>query len=125
MYNANGSLQNEFFQGSTRLHLDVTDAINIMLYAAALPDGNAGVAVWHIFPQQASTLLREFICNEVTVGFQEDGYPIHNQSTYLTPPLLQVLANKYGVYPYVIHQSPGQAVFIPARCAHQVRPLPT
>jgi JmjC domain, hydroxylase len=127
MYNANGDLQNDYRHGSTRLHLDVTGAVNVMLHAAALPDGKSGFAVWHIFPLTTTTILRKFLRTEPAVGFSGPGDPIHDQSTYLTPALLQSLAEKYDVYPYIIHQYPGDAIFIPAGCPHQVRfvcPLP-
>jgi JmjC domain, hydroxylase len=119
MYNANGSSQNHR-HGSTKLHLDVTGALNLMLYAAPLPDGSRGFAVWHIFPSMATAMLRDFFRTEPAVSSRGPGDPIHNQNIYLTPELLQILADKHGVYPYVIHQHPGDAVFIPAGCAHQV-----
>jgi hypothetical protein len=123
MYNANGNPQNDHLHGSTRLHIDITSAINIMLYAANLPDGNPGFAVWHIFPLAATATLRDFLRTEPMVGFQGRGDPIHDQTIYLTTALLHVLAEKRDISPYVIHQYPGDAVFIPAGCAHQVRAL--
>jgi hypothetical protein len=120
MYIANGNLQNNLYHGSTRLHLDVTGAINIMLYGAHLPDGKSGGALWHIFPSSAIPILRDFCRTEPSAGFQEPGDPIHNQAIYLTPTLLQLLSEKFGVHPFVIYQHPGDAVFIPAGCPHQV-----
>ena len=120
MYIAYGNLTQDNSHGSTRLHLDVTAAVNIMLYAADHPDGSTGGAIWHIFPASVTTLLREFLLGEPTVGFDGTGDPIHNQSTYLSPPLLALLGSKYGIQPYTIRQAPGDAVFIPAGCAHQV-----
>jgi JmjC domain, hydroxylase len=120
MYNANGNLRNDHRHGTTRLHLDVTAAINIMLYASNLPDDKPGFAVWHIFPSSTTAVLRKFLQNESAVGFQGPGDPIHNQTIYLTPMLLQLLSDMYDVYPYVIHQHPGDAIVIPANCAHQV-----
>ena len=120
MYNAHGTFQNDYSNGSTRLHLDVTSAINIMLYAANLPDGTPGNALWHIFPAHAAVMLREFIRNDPDIGFTGHGDPIHNQGVYLTPSLLDRFADKYGLSPHTIRQSPGVAVFIPAGCPHQV-----
>jgi hypothetical protein len=121
MYNAHGSPFNDQHHGSTRLHLDVTSAVNIMLYAADLTDGSPGGAIWHIFPSAAQPILREFLRTESTIGIQESGDPIHNQAIYLTPTLLQLLAERHDVRPFSIHQRPGDAIFIPAGCAHQVR----
>ncbi|GBE89655.1 hypothetical protein SCP_1603190 [Sparassis crispa] len=116
MYNAFASPQDNEHHGSTKLHMDVTDAVNIMLWAASNHDGKAGSALWHIFPASSVAVLRNFLREH---GFTALGDPIHSQSMYLTPGLLDLLAT-YGVRPYVIHQHPGQAVFIPAGCPHQV-----
>jgi len=120
MYNANGSPQNKHHHGSTRLHLDVTGAVNIMLYAADYADGQPGCALWHIFPSSSTSVLRDFLRSEPVARLEGPGDPIHNQSTYLTPTLLDLLEKKHGVRPYSIHQHCGDAVFIPAGCAHQV-----
>ena len=120
LYIAHGDSQNHNRHGSTRLHLDVTGAVNIMLYGAHLPDGQPGGALWHIFPSQSTSILRNFLRNEANAGVQGSGDPIHNQTNYLTPASLQLLAEKYGVYPFTIRQRPGDAVFIPAGCPHQV-----
>lgn len=91
-----------------------------MLYASDLPDGSPGGALWHIFASATTATLREFLRREPEVGFEGPGDPIHNQKTYLTPSLLQLLAKKYGVYPYIIQQRTGDTVYIPAGCPHQV-----
>jgi hypothetical protein len=88
MYIAYGNLNLDKSHGSTRLHLDVTSAVNIMLYAADHLDGSPGHAVWHNFPESATTLLRQFLLGEPAVGFDGLGDPIHNQVIYLDPPLL-------------------------------------
>ena len=120
MYNAYGNLEQDNSHGSTRLHLDVTGAVNIMLYAANLPDNSLGSAVWHIFPSSATASLRDFLRKDPSVGYNAPGDPIHDQAIYLNPPLLARLATMCGVHPYTIVQMPGDAVFIPAGCAHQV-----
>jgi hypothetical protein len=118
MYNAFATLQDDDHHGSTRLHMDLTDAVNIMLWAAPLPDGNPGCALWHVFPVDASTSIRTVMKNDGS--FNGPGDPIHSQSMYLTPKMLDILAHKYSVHPFTILQHPGEAVFIPAGCAHQV-----
>jgi hypothetical protein len=117
MYNANASLQDDYHHGSTYLHKDITDAVNMMVWAAE-KDGKVGYALWHIFPASVSPILRKFL-REVA-GFKGAGDPIHAQTTYLTPKLLERLAAEYKVLPYVVTQYPGQVVYIPAGCAHQV-----
>ena len=42
MYNALASFESQGSKGSTRLHMDMADAINIMTYASPAPDGRQG-----------------------------------------------------------------------------------
>lgn len=120
-------------QGSTRLHLDMTSAVNCMAWTG----GNATVssndgdvcqegggcprhgAHWIIFdPQDASTLV-EYLRTRLKLS-ERDPDPIHAQQTFVNKAMLVELSEK-GVHPYVVHQKAGQAVFIPAGAAHQVR----
>lgn len=45
---------------------------------------------------------------------------IHSQSISFTPDMLVRLEKECAVKPYTIQQKMGEAVFIPAGCAHQV-----
>jgi lysine-specific demethylase 3 len=103
---------------STRLHMDLTDAVNLMVWSGKGGDGQPGYALWHIFDATATPLLRKYICEKL--GFEGPGDPIHSQTVYLTPEDIEILATKYGVQPYTIRQYPGDAVFIPALSPHQV-----
>lgn len=49
--------------------------------------------------------------------------PIHGQQFYLDVDLRKALFEEYGVKSYRVYQRPGDGVFIPAGCAHQVRLL--
>ncbi|EPQ59939.1 hypothetical protein GLOTRDRAFT_30135, partial [Gloeophyllum trabeum ATCC 11539] len=118
MYNAYGTQQDDHHHGSTRLHMDVTSAINLMLFATPEDNGALGGAIWHIFPRSATPQLRRFLSETLEKG--SNGDPIHNQQTYLTPSMLGRLRSDYGVSAYTIRQCPGEAIFIPAGCAHQV-----
>jgi hypothetical protein len=104
--------------GSTKLHMDITDAWNTCLWAAAPAANEPGYALWHIFSASDAALLRKFITEEC--GFAGLGDPIHSQFIYLTPDMLRRLFKMYGIRPYTVHQYPGETVFIPAYCAHQV-----
>ncbi|KAL6299902.1 hypothetical protein BKA93DRAFT_741529 [Sparassis latifolia] len=117
MYNAYGSPQDSHHHGSTKLHIDITDAVNIMLWAMDGISGRPGHAVWHLFKAESAPLIRKFLLD---AGISGVGDPIHSQNVYLTPEMLDSLAAKYDVLPYVIYQHPGEAVFIPAGCPHQV-----
>ncbi|KAJ2649015.1 hypothetical protein IWW40_003426 [Coemansia sp. RSA 1250] len=119
MYCAYGSNDKEGGNGTTNLHCDMADAVNIMAYAAnsAGADADAdAAAVWDIYPPEAIDALRRFIAQ--TAANVEDA--IHDQATYLTLPMRQAVYEQYGQQCYRIYQNPGDAVFVPAGCAHQV-----
>ncbi|WWD15646.1 hypothetical protein CI109_100068 [Kwoniella shandongensis] len=206
MYNAFEAVESTGGFGSTRLHMDVADAINVMLYASPRnppkpksdaplrPDGppsgetvpkdkeevpsvvddqnrdetvaldkgkvqspssaeapveapvetpveapvgspikasseapveqiesqsEPGCAVWDLFRAEDSDLIREFLKEKFdqTHKFTD---PIHSQLFYLDAALRKELWEKKGVVSWRVYQYPGQAVFIPAGCAHQV-----
>ncbi|WVQ76876.1 hypothetical protein IAR50_006550 [Cryptococcus sp. DSM 104548] len=133
--------------GSTRLHMDVADAVNIMLYAAPISEEESslgvdkdqataqneketgkekqrgkkqpGCAVWDLYPASAADKIRDFLKSKFdkTHSFID---PIHSQRFYLDTDLRKELFEKKGVAGWRVWQYPGQAVFIPAGCAHQV-----
>lgn len=118
MYNAFASDETTGGQGSTRLHMDVADAINIMLHASPREDGTPGCAVWDLYRAEDADKLRAFL----KAKFPQEVYtdPIHSQKFYLDAELRAELYAKHGVASFRVYQYPGQAVFIPAGCAHQV-----
>ncbi|RPD78042.1 hypothetical protein L226DRAFT_458614 [Lentinus tigrinus ALCF2SS1-7] len=118
MYIATGSEGYDDRHGTTRLHLDVTDAINVLPWCA---DRKSVAAVWHIFDANCAGDLWQFLHD--THPNLRSCDPIHSQCVYLSDDMLASLASQYGVRPWTIHQRYGQAVFIPAGCAHQVRNL--
>lgn len=118
MYNAMASFESQGSKGSTRLHMDMADAVNIMLYAALTPDGRPGCAAWDLFKAEDSPKLRKFLRRKFKGLFQHD--PIHSQQFYLDASIRQELYKEHGVKSHRIYQRPGEAVFIPAGCAHQV-----
>jgi hypothetical protein len=117
MYNCTGTDRLDDPHGSTHLHKDMTDAVNMMVWAANLPDGSPGYALWHLFPPAIAHILRQFLKEE---GLDGPGDIINAQCVYLGTGLLDRLADRYNVRPFVIYQHPGEAVFIPANWAHQV-----
>lgn len=125
MYNAWPASEGVGGQGTTRLHMDIADAVNIMLYAAP-PTGDdvpeehkPGVAAWDIFRAEDADTLRAFLREEhAKLNFKDD--PIHIQRFFISAPQRVKLYRKYGVKSWRIYQKAGEAVFIPAGCAHQV-----
>jgi [histone H3]-dimethyl-L-lysine9 demethylase len=122
MYNAQATHLGDGSHGTTRLHMDIADAVNIMAHACCTPSGGPGYATWDIFRAEDADALRSFLRAQFKVPSDVD--PIHRQRYYLHTGLLNMLAATHGVRSHRIYQVPGQAVFIPAGCAHQVR-IPT
>ena len=117
MYNAMASGVGAGSKGSTRLHMDMADALNIMTYAADCPDGSSGCAAWDLFRAKDSVKIREYLKAKFPGSLPTDH--IHGQQVYLDDVMRKELADKWGVFSYRVYQRPGEAVFIPAGCAHQ------
>ena len=114
VYMALASKQVDGYSGSTRLHCDLCDAVNLMVYSSP-PEGTA---IWHIFKVCDVNKIRVYIRDAFNHLQQDD--PIHSQWYYLGPTNLEELKTMHGVVPFAIHQGVGEAVFIPAGCPHQV-----
>jgi [histone H3]-dimethyl-L-lysine9 demethylase len=118
MYNSDGTMTENSSHGSTRLHMDITDALNVMLWAAQQPNGEPGYANWQLFAPRDLDKIRKYLIENG--HFKSNGDPIHSQSIYITTQMLHKLNVEYGVVPINIAQQPGMAVFIPGGWAHQV-----
>ncbi|KIK65763.1 hypothetical protein GYMLUDRAFT_39289 [Collybiopsis luxurians FD-317 M1] len=118
MYNAMASNQARGSKGSTRLHMDMADAVNVMTYAADCPDGSPGCAAWDLFRAEDSVKLRAYLKEKFPNSHPTD--PIHGQQVFLDEDMRKELADKWGVSSFRVYQRPGEAIFIPAGCAHQV-----
>lgn len=124
MYNAMANTATVDCKGSTRLHMDMSDALNVMTYSANCPDGTPGRAAWDIFKAEDSQKIRQFLWTKfASQGEQRMNDPIHTQQYYLTDAMLKELYDTMGVASFRIYQRPGDAIFIPAGCAHQVRQI--
>ncbi|KAH0537269.1 hypothetical protein FGG08_005931 [Glutinoglossum americanum] len=111
-------------KGSTRLHLDVTCAINIMVYATP-PDTDPERpsppgAIWDIFEPRDTRILNEYLRQKYPLMGVDD--PVNRQLFYLSSDDLSILnTEKWGyTKSFRVFQGPGDAVLIPAGCAHQV-----
>jgi lysine-specific demethylase 3 len=126
MYNAQQSNESAGSQGTTRLHMDMADAMNIMVHAEPTPDGKPGTAAWDLFRTEDSDKIRQFLQDKFMKKQNNGGAvlnwgdPIHSQRFYLDSVLRRELFEETGVKSHRVYQKPGEAVFIPAGCAHQV-----
>ncbi|WWC61433.1 uncharacterized protein I303_104017 [Kwoniella dejecticola CBS 10117] len=119
MYNAFEAKETAGGFGSTRLHMDVADAVNLLLYAKEEEEEQPGCAVWDLFRAEDADLIREFLKEKFGHSHVFTD-PIHSQLFYLDSELRRELYETKGVKGWRVYQYPGQAVFIPAGCAHQV-----
>jgi [histone H3]-dimethyl-L-lysine9 demethylase len=76
-----------------------------------------GAAVWDIFPVTATNHLRRFLKSTSLLNIDD---PVMRQQFYISTPQLEQLKDEHHIVPWRIYQNPGEAVFIPAGCAHQV-----
>lgn len=76
-----------------------------------------GAAVWDIFPADATDTIRRFLQESSSTDIDD---PVLRQTFYISTPQMNQLREEYNVISWRIYQNPGEAVFIPAGCAHQV-----
>ncbi|XP_076812762.1 uncharacterized protein LOC143459469 isoform X3 [Clavelina lepadiformis] len=151
MYIAYGWVsEDSWTQGTTNLHLDISDACNLMVYVGIPRDEPRGTeeklfkiikegdvddaqiervkthkpgALWHIFKASDTDKIRKLILKvkaEQGIVVSEDHDPIHDQQIYLDQNLRRRLREEYGVEGYPLVQCEGDSVFIPAGAPHQV-----
>ncbi|CAZ80291.1 unnamed protein product [Tuber melanosporum] len=117
-------------KGTTNLHFDMTDAVNILVHQSGGPTPAANKrwkevygypkcgAIWDIFPPESSAAIRRFL--KKRDASVDD--PLNRPLFYLTEEdLIELGKPEYNVRSYRIYQSTGDAVFVPAGCPHQVR----
>ncbi|OZJ05566.1 hypothetical protein BZG36_01716 [Bifiguratus adelaidae] len=124
MYIAYGSDDIIDGKGTTNLHCDVTDAVNVMFYSSPIDQTEShkqiAAAVWDIYHQADLPKLKAFLAsyaerqNVIVVD------AVHDQWVYMDAALREELYKETGIRGWRIYQNPGDAVFIPAGCAHQV-----
>lgn len=113
VYMALASQQKDGYSGSTRLHCDLSDAVNILVFSTPAD----GTALWHIFKATDAPKIRHYIRTKFSCSSAD---PIHSQNFYLGPSHLEELRSIYSVIPFIIVQRVGEAVCVPAGCPHQV-----
>jgi [histone H3]-dimethyl-L-lysine9 demethylase len=121
MYNAFTGIEAVDGLGTTRLHMDMADAINIMLYANDPSPGVTGCAVWDIYRAEDSNAIRDFL----SVRFKNYKFhdPIHSQIFYMNEAIRRELFEEKGVishriYQYRVSGSERLSYLLPSFCAN-------
>lgn len=103
---------------STRAHLDLCHAVNVMVHSQPGYDGQRG-ALWHAFKREQKKTVRQFLKDHGIYDGELD--PIHSHANYFDADLLALLKEETGVEPFSHEQQVGEAVVIPAGAVHEVR----
>ncbi|KAH9929931.1 uncharacterized protein BXZ73DRAFT_101993 [Epithele typhae] len=91
MYVAYGSPGSQ--NGTTKLHLDFTDAVNLMTYC---PDPKQAGAIWHASPPESQPHIRQYLRTVYPTQYAEMD-PIHSQDVYLTDAMWEDLRSQCNV----------------------------
>lgn len=106
---------------TTRLHCDMTDAVNIMPFSQRGKTCEGG-ALWTMISRDDMPLAEALLRDWKRDAFK--GHPVHSQEIFVTPDDVDRL-REHGVKVWTFIQRPGEAVFIPAGVGHQVSPVPS
>ncbi|KAG5223723.1 transcription factor [Salix suchowensis] len=96
--------------GSTRLHIDISDAVNIMA---------RGEALWHVFLSKDADQLKKYVATKYKGPWLNDNPFLNQYHKYLTSTDLAEL-KELGITPFTFRQRQGDVVFIPAGSPHQL-----
>jgi len=126
----------------TKLHMDISDAVNVLAYVAGPPaarartgprapgpDWDGAGAVWDVFRREDRDALRRFLRDHASefrhgrAGVDPTGDALLNQQCMLTEAHRRTLREEYGVEAWTFEQHLWEAVFLPAGTPHQVRNL--
>nr|XP_043621990.1 lysine-specific demethylase JMJ25-like [Erigeron canadensis] len=77
-------------------------------------------ALWDIYRRQDTAILEEYIRKHSEKPIV---HPIHDRNFYLDIEHKRKLKEEFGIEPWSIKQKLGDAIFIPAGCAYQVKNL--
>ncbi|PPQ81345.1 hypothetical protein CVT26_014429 [Gymnopilus dilepis] len=102
-------------EGTTHLHMDKSAAVNIMLHSSS--SGKQSGARWEIWPQNSVAQLSQLISPSSSETECKMGLAILYEQFYVSEELVgsQMLEKAWSFI-----QEPGDAVFIPPGCPHQV-----
>nr|GAT43093.1 clavaminate synthase-like protein [Mycena chlorophos] len=118
MYNADPNRAVDIKQPSTALHVDLSDAINILVHGVPnLGQEEEAMAAWDLFREQDTPALCDYLRRKCAIP--EEEHPIQLQTLYVDDDMRRELAQQ-GIFSYRVYQKVGEAIVIPAGWPHQV-----
>jgi hypothetical protein len=109
-------------EGSTKCHTDRSGAINIMLHSETI-NGDTSGAEWFLFPESSipfifRALQKAGLVDECSPG--SEAQCLLQQNFFMDADLRRQIVQLSKGSCWRIEQHPGDAIFIPPRCPHQV-----
>ena len=105
-------------RATTKLHMDKSGAVNIMLHSERKLGGDHG-AEWYIWPHESIAAISDVVRpGGINLGAPADA--ILSETYFLDADARQDAFMRSGYPPWQVLQKPGDAVFIPPRSPHQV-----
>ena len=132
--------------GTSNMHVEMADVVSVLAHVEGIGSGlfddesthyfgetiePTHGAIWHIFSQADTRalegvlprLVRDLGNREGSEEMLNSCKPLLDSVVYLDETLLRHVQQLAGVTPHVVLQKVGDAVLVPAGCAHQVRHL--
>lgn len=100
--------------GTTCLHIDATEAINVLTYST----DNTKAALWLIYTPEDAPKLSNWLRSRFPNA--NPGDIIHQRWAFITPDMEEDILRDIGVQGFKFTQHVGEAVLIPAGAPHQV-----
>lgn len=111
-------------EGSTKCHIDRSGATNIMLYGDTT-NIDTCAAEWFLFPESCIPFIYQVLRKGGLVTECHPGSEAQyllQQNFFMDADMRHEVMQLSGKSYWRIEQCPGDAVFIPPRCPHQVGP---
>jgi len=105
--------------GSQFLQVSLTGMVNVLLHSQAITSEVRCGSRWDIWPHSSIPLLARLLDNNAPLSDCDLGGPISRATYYLGRDLITDAATA-GAIPWTCIQNPGDALFIPSGCPHQV-----
>lgn len=100
--------------------MDKSAAVNVMLYSDESAENVPHGARWDIWPMSSISSLSKTLEPSAPDEACISGQPIISGLYYACPEIIAKAFSSSRIRHWIINQLPGEAVFIPPGCPHQV-----